>query len=41
LKVDKGLALQDMLTEIFEFITMIEFPRNTHVHLVDALAEIE
>jgi replication factor C subunit 3/5 len=41
LKMEKGLALQDILTDVFSFIQQIEFPRATRIHLLTRLAEIE
>lgn len=41
LKLDKGLALQDILSDVFEFAQQIEFPTATRIYITDALAEIE
>ncbi|ORX94680.1 P-loop containing nucleoside triphosphate hydrolase protein [Basidiobolus meristosporus CBS 931.73] len=41
LKTEKGLALQDIVTEIANYIDAIEFPPNVRVYLLDKLAEIE
>lgn len=41
LKVDKGLALQDIITEISPFVNNIDFPAATRIYLLEQLAEIE
>ncbi|KAJ2711617.1 Subunit of heteropentameric Replication factor C (RF-C) [Coemansia spiralis] len=41
LKRDKGLALQDIITELTPYVNTIDFPASTRVHLLEQLAEIE
>ncbi|KAJ2376212.1 Subunit of heteropentameric Replication factor C (RF-C) [Coemansia sp. RSA 2607] len=41
LKRDKGLALQDIITELTPYVNNIEFPAPTRVYLLEMLAEIE
>ncbi|KAJ2725560.1 Subunit of heteropentameric Replication factor C (RF-C) [Coemansia sp. Benny D115] len=41
LKRDKGLALQDIISELTPFVNTIDFPPATRIHLLDQLAEIE
>eukprot|EP00116_Pleurobrachia_bachei_P007433 sb/3467695/ len=41
LKQVKGLALQDMLTEIHMFVQRIEFPSKTKIQILTKLADIE
>ncbi|XP_015189375.1 PREDICTED: replication factor C subunit 5 [Polistes dominula] len=41
LKIKKGLALQDILTELHLFVHKIEFPDNIIIDLVIKMAEIE
>ncbi|KAJ1966320.1 Subunit of heteropentameric Replication factor C (RF-C) [Dipsacomyces acuminosporus] len=41
LKRDKGLALQDIITELTPFVNHIDFPAATRIHLLEQLAEIE
>ncbi|KAJ2009013.1 Subunit of heteropentameric Replication factor C (RF-C), partial [Coemansia sp. S85] len=41
LKRDKGLALQDIISELTPFVNNVEFPAVTRVYLLEQLAEIE
>jgi len=41
LKTLKGLALNDILTEVHKFVHRIEFPFETLIRLLDKMAEIE
>lgn len=41
LKTAKGLALQDILTEIHTYIHRIDFPVEVRIHLVERLSDIE
>ncbi|KAJ1916690.1 Subunit of heteropentameric Replication factor C (RF-C) [Mycoemilia scoparia] len=41
LKTDRGLALQDVITELLGYIEGIEFPNATRIYLLDKLADIE
>ncbi|XP_066594914.1 replication factor C subunit 5 [Prorops nasuta] len=41
LKMEKGLALQDILTELHVCINKIEFPNATLIELITKMAEIE
>ncbi|XP_072048048.1 replication factor C subunit 5-like [Amphiura filiformis] len=41
LKTLKGLALQDILTEVHTYVHRIEFPLNVRIHLLDKMSEIE
>ncbi|KAJ2391827.1 Subunit of heteropentameric Replication factor C (RF-C) [Coemansia sp. RSA 2611] len=41
LKRDKGLALQDIISELSQYVNTIDFPPATRVHLLEQLAEIE
>ncbi|KAJ2502115.1 Subunit of heteropentameric Replication factor C (RF-C) [Coemansia sp. RSA 1972] len=41
LKRDKGLAVQDIISELTQYVNTIDFPAVTRVHLLEQLAEIE
>uniref|UniRef100_T1J2I6 Activator 1 subunit 5 n=1 Tax=Strigamia maritima TaxID=126957 RepID=T1J2I6_STRMM len=41
IKTEKGLALQDILTEIHLYVHRIDFPSKIRIHLLDKMAEIE
>lgn len=41
LKIDRGLALQDLLAGAYEYIDTIEFPPVARVYLLDQLATTE
>ncbi|SCV72822.1 BQ2448_4359 [Microbotryum intermedium] len=41
LKMEKGLALQDIIQGCFDFVATVEFPRQTRIVLLDHLAQVE
>ncbi|RDD37825.1 Replication factor C subunit 5 [Trichoplax sp. H2] len=41
LKIAKGLALNDILTDIHAYIHRIDFPTDVRIHLLDKMAELE
>jgi len=41
LKIDRGLALQDLLAGAYEYVDAIEFPPAARVYLLDQLATTE
>ncbi|XP_071110985.1 replication factor C subunit 5-like [Haliotis cracherodii] len=41
LKVAKGLALQDILTEVHQYVHLVDLPIHVRVHLLEKLADIE
>ncbi|KAG8966708.1 Subunit of heteropentameric Replication factor C (RF-C) [Tulasnella sp. 419] len=41
LKIERGLALQDLIAGIYEYLETIEFPAHTRVYLLDHLATTE
>jgi len=41
LKTSKGLALQDILTEVHKFMERIDFPPNVRIFLLRGMAELE
>jgi replication factor C subunit 3/5 len=41
LKADKGLALQDIIAGLYDFIATISFAAQTRVYLLDQLAQVE
>lgn len=41
LKADKGLALQDIIAGIYDFIATIVFAPQTRVYMLDQLAQVE
>ncbi|KAI9503709.1 P-loop containing nucleoside triphosphate hydrolase protein [Coemansia spiralis] len=41
LKRDKGLALQDIISELTPYVNNIDFPPATRIHLLEKLAETE
>ena len=41
LKVEKGIALQDLVSDLFRFVLCLESPRSMKLFLVTELAEIE
>ena len=41
MKLDRGLALQDLISGAFEYMQGIDFPRHTRVYLLDQLASAE
>jgi len=40
-KIAKGLALQDILTEVHQYVHRIDFPMDVRIHLLDKMAETE
>lgn len=41
IKIDRGLALQDLVIGVFDFLQKIMFPLQTRVYLLDQLAAVE
>ncbi|KAG8952185.1 Subunit of heteropentameric Replication factor C (RF-C) [Tulasnella sp. 408] len=41
LKMERGLALQDLIAGVYEYIDTIEFPPHTRIYLLDHLATTE
>lgn len=41
LKIDRGLALQDLITGTYEYIETIDFAPQARVYLLDQLAMTE
>ncbi|XP_046557469.1 replication factor C subunit 5-like, partial [Haliotis rubra] len=41
LKVAKGLALQDILTEVHQYVHLVDLPIHVRVYLLEKLADIE
>jgi len=41
LKTIKGMALQDILTEVYNYLELIELPANARVYLLDKMADVE
>jgi replication factor C subunit 3/5 len=41
LQRESGLALQDIVSEIYNFARLIEFPAKSRVYLLQNLADIE
>lgn len=41
LKIMKGLALQDILTEVHKFIDKIDFPKEMIIYLLEQMSDIE
>lgn len=41
LKVEKGLALQDLISDVYDYVHSIELPSTCRIFLVDQLASIE
>lgn len=41
LKKEKGIALQDILTEVHKYVHKIDFPTNTKIMILDKMADIE
>jgi len=41
MKVERGLALQDLITGVLDFVQNIEYPAPTRVYLLDQLATVE
>ncbi|KAF9289862.1 hypothetical protein BGZ68_008461 [Mortierella alpina] len=41
LKTIKGMALQDILTEVYNYLELIDMPGNSRVYLLDKMADVE
>lgn len=41
LKTAKGLALQDILTEVHEYVHKVDLPMHVRLHLLEKMAEVE
>ena len=41
MKIERGLALQDLITGAYDYIENIEFPPSARVYLLDQLAITE
>ncbi|XP_011432740.2 replication factor C subunit 5-like [Crassostrea angulata] len=41
MKTEKGLALQDILTEVHTYVHRLDLPINVKIHLLDKMAEVE
>ncbi|ORZ27722.1 P-loop containing nucleoside triphosphate hydrolase protein [Lobosporangium transversale] len=41
LKMVKGMALQDILTEVYNYLELIDMPVNSRVYLLDKMADVE
>ncbi|KAG0214308.1 hypothetical protein BGX28_002416 [Mortierella sp. GBA30] len=41
LKTIKGIALQDILTEVYNYLELIDMPANSRVYLLDKMADVE
>lgn len=41
LKTEKGLALQDVILGIYDFVASVEFKPQARVYLLDQLAQVE
>ncbi|KAK4051266.1 Subunit of heteropentameric Replication factor C (RF-C) [Microbotryomycetes sp. JL221] len=41
IKADKGLALQDIITAVYDYLATVVFPVTTRVYLLDHLAQVE
>ena len=41
IKIDKGLALQDIISGIYDYVQTIELPSQSRVYLLDHLAHVE
>ena len=41
LKTEKGLALQDVILGIYDFVATVEFKPQARVYLLDQLAQVE
>ena len=41
MKAEEGLALQDIISGIFDYIATIEFPAQSRIYLLDNLAQVE
>ncbi|KAF9106274.1 hypothetical protein BGX29_009923 [Mortierella sp. GBA35] len=41
LKTIKGMALQDILTEVYNYLELIDMPSNARVYVLDKMADVE
>jgi len=41
LKIERGLALQDLITGVYDYVDTIEFPAHVRIYLLDHLATTE
>jgi replication factor C subunit 3/5 len=41
IKTSQGLALQDMISSIYDFLSTVELPGHARVYLLDTLASVE
>lgn len=41
MKVEKGLALQDLIAGIYDFLDTIELPVQSRVYLLDQIGQVE
>ena len=41
LKATKGLALQDIIAGIYDFISTVAFPATTRIYILDQIAQVE
>ncbi|KAG0299620.1 Subunit of heteropentameric Replication factor C (RF-C), partial [Dissophora globulifera] len=41
LKTIKGMALQDILTEVYSYLELIDMPANSRVYILDKMADVE
>ncbi|KAF9109682.1 Subunit of heteropentameric Replication factor C (RF-C) [Mortierella sp. AM989] len=41
LKTIKGMALQDILTEVYNYLELVDMPTNSRVYLLDKIADVE
>ncbi|KAF9354063.1 hypothetical protein BGX34_011238 [Mortierella sp. NVP85] len=41
LKTIKGMALQDILTEVYNYLELVDMPTNSRVYLLDKMADVE
>ncbi|KAF9348961.1 Subunit of heteropentameric Replication factor C (RF-C) [Mortierella sp. AD094] len=41
LKTIKGMALQDILTEVYNYLELVDMPSNSRVYLLDKMADVE
>lgn len=41
MKIDRGLALQDLITGAYDYVQEIELPIQTRIYLLDQLATTE
>ena len=41
MRLEKGLALQDILGGVYELLQSLEIPNNTRIFIIDQLAIIE